>query len=285
MLFRSHAKRRGKNRHRFYSAKLHARARERLRLEGELRRAVERDELSVRYQPQVSARALELVGVEALVRWRHPERGLLGPDEFVPLAEETGQIGTIGAWVLRRACAEARAFAEARGAPLAVRVNIAAPQLRQRDLAQTVGAILKETGLEPGRLALEITESAVMDDLDAAARHLDRLAAMGVGVYLDDFGTGYSSFAHLKRFALTGLKLPGAFVGHLDDRPDDRAIVEAIVALARALDLSVIAEGVETPSQLAALRELGCEEIQGFLLSRPVPPAAVPRLPRRFPAR
>ncbi|MBW2277129.1 MAG: EAL domain-containing protein [Deltaproteobacteria bacterium] len=279
------AKRQGKNRYQFHSPKMQADSLERLRMELALRRAVEREELLALYQPQVSPVDGKLCGVEALVRWKHPDRGLIEPKEFVPLAEETGLILPIGEWMLNRACETAAVWAKTRSQPLRVRVNVAASQFRHCDLVERVESALERTGLDPRLLGLEVTESAVAEDVDAAARTLRRLAEMGVEIALDDFGTGYSSFAYLKKFAIHCLKIPGSFVENIGRSADDEAIIRAIVAIAKSLGLRVIAEGIERTEQLQYLAELGCDEVQGFLFSRPVPPLAIGRLDSLVPGR
>jgi len=269
------AKRQGKNRYQFHSAKMQADSLERLQTELALRRAVEREELLALFQPQVSPVDGRLTGVEALVRWKHPTRGLIEPQEFVPLAEETGLILPIGAWMLDRSCEVGAQWARTRLRPLRVRVNLAASQFRQPDLVERVEHSLDRSGLDPGLLGIEVTESAVAEDIDGAARSLRRLAEMGVEIALDDFGTGYSSLAYLKKFTIHCLKIPGSFVESIGRREGDEAIVRAIVAIAKSLGLRVIAEGVERREQLQYLAELGCDEVQGYLFSRPVPPLVI----------
>jgi diguanylate cyclase (GGDEF)-like protein/PAS domain S-box-containing protein len=269
------AKRQGKSRAQFHSPRLQAESQERLRLELALRHALERGELDVLYQPQMSTRDGTMIGVEALVRWNHPELGLIEPKDFVPLAEETGLIVPIGEWVLRRACEAGARWARERETPLRVRVNLATPQFRQRDLPERVRAALDESGLDPTLLGLEITESTLADDVPAAARSLAQLAELGIEIALDDFGTGYSSFTYLRRFAIRCLKIPAQFVEHIGSSPDDEAIVRAIVAIAKSLGLRVIAEGVEREEQLRFLADLGCDEVQGYLFSRPLPAAEI----------
>ena len=267
----------GKDRHAAYEAGMHSGASERLGLEADLRRALGNPsgEFALRYQPVVDLGSGRTVGVEALLRWSHPERGLVPPGEFVPLAEETGLIVPIGRWVLWEACRRARALNERRSVgagepPLTMFVNLSARQFRLPGLAGEVAGALEETDLEPGWLALEITESAMMADAPEAVGTLEGLKALGVGLAVDDFGTGYSSMSYLKRFPVDRVKIDRSFVDGLDERAEDEAIVSGVVGLARALGLRVIAEGVETEGQLARLKEMGCEEAQGFYFSEPL---------------
>jgi EAL domain-containing protein (putative c-di-GMP-specific phosphodiesterase class I) len=215
-----------------------------------------------------------MVAAEALVRWVHPERGLLEASQFVPLAEETGIIVPVGGWVLAEACREAATWSGNGHAP-AVSVNLSARQLSRLDLVDLVSAALEESGLNPDRLWLEITESTLMEDADTAVEALQRLRALGVHLSVDDFGTGYSSLAYLRRFPVDSLKVDRSFVAGLGEDPEDSAIVEAVVSMAHSLHLSVVAEGVETDEQLARLRDLGCELAQGFYFAAPVPPSAL----------
>ena len=272
------AKEGGKDRHAAYEVGMRARASERLGLEADLRRALEREEFVLRYQPEVDLRSGRTVGVEALVRWQHPERGLVSPSEFVPLAEETGLIVPIGRWVLGEACHKARVLrgrlpggvGEAGEVPPTIFVNLSVRQFRHRGLVEEVAEALREAGLEPEALALEITESAVMGDAPEAVVTLRGLKALGVGLAVDDFGTGYSSMNYLKRFPVDHLKVDRSFVSGLGRSREDEAIVSGVVGLAHALGLGVIAEGVETESQLARLQEMGCETAQGYHFAEPL---------------
>jgi EAL domain-containing protein (putative c-di-GMP-specific phosphodiesterase class I) len=247
---------------------------ERLSLENALRRAAERGELRALYQPIVRLSDGAMIAAEALVRWVHPERGLLEASQFVPLAEDTGIIVPIGGWMLEEACREAASWSGNGKAP-AVSVNLSARQLSRIDLVESVDAALRESGLDPDRLWLEITESVLMEDADATVVALERLRALGVHLSVDDFGTGYSSLAYLRRFPVDALKVDRSFVAGLGRDPEDSAIVEAVVSMAHSLRLSVVAEGVETDEQLARLRDLGCELAQGFYFAAPVPPSAL----------
>ena len=274
------AKASGGNNFLFYSAEMNARSLELLNLENELRHAVERDELRLHYQPQMSLRSGEIIGMEALVRWQHPLRGLVSPMEFIPLAEETGLIVPIGEWVLRTACTQNKAW-QAAGLPaVAVAVNLSARQFERQDMVALTKQVLRETGLDPGYLELELTESAAMDNADAFVGITEALKGLSVTLSIDDFGTGYSSLSYLKRFALDRLKIDQSFVRDIVQDPGSAAIAVAVIALAHSLGLSVIAEGVETEAQLNFLRVRGCDEMQGFHFSRPLPAAEFEQLLR-----
>ncbi|MGV3655350.1 MAG: EAL domain-containing protein [Noviherbaspirillum sp.] len=258
-----------KERCRFYTPQLDREANERFWLEGALRKAMERDELFLHYQPQADLRTGKIVGLEALLRWRHPEAGLIPPGRFIGVAEETGLILPIGQWVLRKACEQARAWQEAGLPVVPVAVNLSARQFTS-GIADTVREILDETGLDPGLLELELTESVSMHDPEHTIGILRRLKEMGVSLSIDDFGTGYSNLNYLKRFPVDKLKLDQSFVRDLTTDADDLAISRAVISMAHSLRLKVIAEGVETRGQLALLAQNGCNEIQGYLLSKPV---------------
>ncbi|MGJ7916998.1 EAL domain-containing protein [Massilia sp. LXY-6] len=266
-------------RYAFYRPELNEGMVERFRIESALRRALDRDELIVHYQPQVSLSTGAIIGFEALLRWQHPELGLIPPGRFIGLAEETGLILPIGERVLRLACAQSCAWQRQGLRAVPVSVNLSARQFSER-IADTVGQILAETGLEPGLLELELTESASMDDPQKTFETLRKLKDMGVLLAIDDFGTGYSNLNYLKRFPVDKLKLDQSFVRDLTSDPDDLAISRAVIAMAHGLRLEVIAEGVETEGQLALLAQHGCDEIQGYLFSRPVPPAECERMLR-----
>jgi diguanylate cyclase (GGDEF)-like protein/PAS domain S-box-containing protein len=264
------AKEQGKNNYQFYSAQMNVHTLERLTLESDLRRALERNEFVLNYQPKVHIGSGRITGMEALVRWQHPTNGLVPPMKFIPLAEETGLIVPIGLWVLKTACAQNKAW-QARGLPpLRIAVNLSARQFVHEDLLRDVAGVLEETGLDPTLLELEITESMVMKDPAHAVKLLSGLKGMGIPLSIDDFGTGYSSLSYLKRFPLDSLKIDRSFIRDLPDDADDTAITRAIVAMAHGLKLSVIAEGVETEEQLDFLRATGCDEMQGYLFSKPV---------------
>lgn len=269
-----HAKRDGRNHYQFFSVDLEHNTLERSMLESGLRTALERQEFILQYQPQVDADTCRLVGVEALIRWRHPEMGMIAPGRFITLAEETGQIIAIGDWVLETACRQARAWLDA-GHPLPVSVNLSACQFRQRDIVERIERVLGEFELPPELLELELTESMVMHDPERAVTALRRLRDMGVRVSIDDFGTGYSSLSYLKRFEIDKLKIDRSFVSDIPHDANDMAIAGAVIALGKSLKLRVVAEGVETLGQLDFLRGQGCHDIQGFYFSRPVDAAAI----------
>jgi EAL domain-containing protein (putative c-di-GMP-specific phosphodiesterase class I) len=265
------AKQEGRNRYQFYSAEMAAAATERLALLTELRFAIERSEFFVLYQPQVELRSGRLSGLEALLRWEHPERGVIEPGQFVPIAEESGLIPAIGEWVLREVCRQTHDWILRGYNPPPVSVNFSAYQFRSRQLVDIVLRVLAETGLDPRQLVVEITETALLQDDESSLEILRALSARGIKVSLDDFGTGYSSLSYLKRFPIDILKIDSSFVRDIDKNPDDAAIAFAIVSLAHSLGRRVVAEGVETGEQLALLRDYGCDCIQGYLCSRPLP--------------
>jgi EAL domain-containing protein (putative c-di-GMP-specific phosphodiesterase class I) len=263
-------------RYAFYRPELNHGADDRFRLESALRRAVERGELALHYQPQVRMDGT-LAGAECLLRWRHPERGDIPPSTFIPLAEECGLILPIGEWVLRRACAQLREWQSMGLAPVPVAVNLSAYQFTDR-IVPTVRAILDEFGIAPDLLELELTESASMADPGKTCDLLAQLKAMGLRVAIDDFGTGYSNLSYLKRFPVDKLKLDQSFVRDILADPDDLAISGAVIAMARSLRLTPLAEGVETAGQLAALADLGCDLAQGYHFSPAMPADAFARL-------
>ncbi len=272
------AKEAGRDDIQFYARDMHARTLERLTMEQNLRHALERQELELHYQPQMDLRQGRIVGVEALLRWRHPRYGLLLPLEFVPLAEETGLIDMIGEWVLRTACRQARAW-QRQGLPaLRVAVNLSPRQFLRPGMANTVARILRETQLEPHRLDLEITESLLMKDVQGGIATMHALKAIGVKLSIDDFGTGYSSLNYLKQFPIDQLKIDKSFLHEIVTSQDDAAITLAMIAMAHSMRLTVIAEGVENETQLAFLRANQCDEIQGYHVSGPVPPDEITAL-------
>lgn len=246
-----------------------------LEFEHALRRAEEKQELELHYQPQLDIASGRIIGLEALIRWRREGRELISPADFIPLAEETGMILSIGTWVLRTACAQNRARQDAGHEAVTVAVNLSARQFLDPTLADTVAPILKETGLPPQYLELEVTESAAMHSVELAVTTLNSLRAIGVKLSIDDFGTGYSSLAYLKRFPIDKLKVDQSFVRHLSEDANDAAIAQAVINLGHSLGLKVIAEDVETPEHLAMLRSYGCEEMQGYLFSKPRPAAEI----------
>ena len=272
------AKKAGGNEYRFYTADMHAKASKRFELETNLRHAIDNHELLLHYQPRVAIDSLEIVGLEALVRWQHPQFGLVPPGDFIPLAEETGLILPIGEWVLREACQQNRTWQDKGFARMRVGVNISARQFQQQYLAETVMRILDETELGPECLELELTESSVMSNAEATIIVLNKLQTKGIAISVDDFGTGFSSLSYLKRLPIDSLKVDQSFVRDLATDPDDAALVMAIVSLAHTLRLRVVAEGVETAEQLRFLRLLRCDEIQGYLISKPLPVEGIERL-------
>jgi EAL domain-containing protein (putative c-di-GMP-specific phosphodiesterase class I) len=267
------AKARGRNSFHFFTTEINAALGERLALEDGLRQALERGEFLLDYQPKVELTTGRLIGAEALLRWRHPELGLLSPARFIPVAEETGLIVPLGAWVLRAACTQAQRW-RARGLELdTVAVNISTRQFRNRDLVDQVAAVLAQTGLPAGCLDLEITESLMMENVEEFIARLRALKELGVQLSVDDFGTGYSSLNYLKQFPVDRLKIDRSFVRDIASDRGDGAIVQAVIQLGHILGLAVTAEGVETAEQLAFLRRHGCDEGQGFYFSKPLHPA------------
>ncbi len=271
------AKERGRARYELFDEGIRGRAISRLRVENDLRRALERDELTLDYQPVVSLRDRSIVGVEALVRWEHPDRGRIPPLEFIPIAEENGLIDPIGRWVLDHACRQGALWYEQRpdAPPISIAVNLSAVQFENHNLTEMVATALHGSGLDPGLLALEVTESVMMGRGEELTRALAQLKEIGVRLILDDFGTGYSSLAYLTRLPLDVLKVDRSFVDGLGTDASDTAITEAIVAMSHALSLDVIGEGAETEQQIDELNRLGCEFAQGYHFSRPVRPAEI----------
>jgi len=265
------AKEIGRNNFQYYSDEMNVKALMRMTMEKHLRRALERDELILYYQPKVSLRTGRICGMEALVRWLSPDLGLVSPAAFIPLAEETGLIGEIGEWVLRSACSQNRAWQDAGLVPLTVAVNISAHQFRMHDLLDIINRILLETCLDPKYLELEITESVVMQNVEKVMGILNEIKGWGLSLALDDFGTGYSSLSYLKRFPFDKIKIDQSFVRDLTSNPHSAAIVKTVIAMSHSLRLEVIAEGVETIGELNYLRRHDCDEIQGYYFSRPVP--------------
>jgi diguanylate cyclase (GGDEF)-like protein len=269
------AKRSGGANYQFFTADMHELATRRLALETNLRRALQNEEFLIQYQPRVSVDSLQITGVEALVRWQHPQLGLISPSEFIPLAEDTGLIVPIGEWVLRKACEQNRRWQQQGFAPVQMAVNISARQFHDQDLPQTVIRILDDSGLSPAHLELELTESSIMQNAEFADGVLNRWKNMGIKISIDDFGTGFSSLASLKRLPIDALKIDQSFVRDATTDTDDGAIVMAIITLGHNLRLKVVAEGVETEEQLRFLQLLRCDEIQGNFFSKPLPADAV----------
>jgi diguanylate cyclase (GGDEF)-like protein/PAS domain S-box-containing protein len=272
------AKALGKARYAVFDTGMHTRAVELLHLEANLRRAIEQQEFRLYYQPILCLTSGKITGVEALLRWQHPQRGLVSPAEFIPVAEETGLIVAIGEWVLQTACAQSKTWQDMGLPPLFVAINLSARQFQHQNLLELIKKILKETGMTAQTLKLEITESIAMRDLDFSIPVLKELSTMGVQILIDDFGTCYSSLGYLNRFPINALKIDQSFVKDIPNNPDNAAIIKAIIAMAHSLKLKVIAEGVETEEQLAFLRSQACDEIQGYLLSHPLPAEVFARL-------
>jgi diguanylate cyclase (GGDEF)-like protein/PAS domain S-box-containing protein len=266
-----HAKERGKNNFQFYQAEMNASALERLELESDLRHALEQQQFVLHYQPQYLADGQTLTGVEALLRWQHPARGLVPPGEFIPALEELGLVVEVGDWVLAEACRQILAWEREGTVVPKVAVNLSARQFADGQLGQRIAAILAASGIAPSRLELELTESILMQDVGEAMRMLDSLKQLGPSIAIDDFGTGYSSLNYLKQFPIDVLKIDRSFVDGLPEGEQDGQIARAIIAMAHSLNMSVIAEGVETQAQLDFLREHGCDDVQGFYLGRPMP--------------
>jgi diguanylate cyclase (GGDEF)-like protein len=264
-------RRAGGNDFAIYDAAMGLAASNTLRMITELQHAVENEELRLYYQPKVDTESGHLVGMEALVRWVHPARGMISPMEFIPVAEDTGMIVAIGRWVLREACRQNAEWQQAGLRPIRVAVNLSARQFRSDNLPDEVNAALVEAGLPASSLELEITESMVMEDPERVIDLLDKIRTQGIHLSLDDFGTGHSSLAYLKRFPIDCVKIDRAFIKDMPGNADDVAIAKTIVAMAKALDLTTVAEGVETAEQLEILKDMGCDQIQGYLFSRPLP--------------
>jgi len=272
------AKDQGRDNYQFYSRAMNATALEKLSMESQLRKALERDELMLHFQPKIRVGTGEIVGLEALIRWNHPELGLVPPSQFISIAEDIGLIVPIGEWVLQAACRESRTWQQAGYPPVHVAVNIASPHFCQGDVLDSVARALAASGLDPARLELEVTESMLMQSVDTTLNTLSALKEMGVRLAIDDFGTGYSSLSYLKRFPLDTIKIDRSFVKDLPRDTEDAAITRTIIAMAHSLRLTVVAEGVEAVEQLAFLQQHGCDLVQGFLFSRPIPGAAVGQL-------
>ena len=268
--------------YRFYAQDMSNAADERLALENDLRRGLELGQLELHYQPKVDIATNRIRSAEALLRWRHPTRGLVPPNVFIPIAEDTGLIVPIGEWVLRQACRQVRSWIDSGMSPVRVAVNLSAKQFRHVDLVAVVRSAIEEAQLQPGYVELELTESAIMDDAEKSASTLEILSTMGVHISIDDFGTGYSSLSYLRRYPLDKLKIDRSFVRDVMSNANDASIVKAIISLAHNLRLRVVAEGVETAEQLGFLRELGCDQYQGYFCSPAVPAAAFEALLQRM---
>jgi EAL domain-containing protein (putative c-di-GMP-specific phosphodiesterase class I) len=274
------AKEEGRNTFRFFSAEMNQSSMETLDLEADLRRALERQEFVLHYQPKVDIASGRITGCEALVRWQHPEKGMIFPGTFIPLAEETGLIVSLDGWVLRTACSQNRQWQQAGLPPISVATNLSARQFREPDLAEAVQRTLRETGLEPQYLSLEVTESLIMKDPVGAATTMRRFKDLGIELSLDDFGTGYSSLNYLRRFPVDCLKIDRSFITDVTTDSSAAAVATSIVAIAHSLGLHAVAEGVETREQLDFLRRCGCDSFQGYYFSKPLPAEAFAALLR-----
>ena len=268
------AKEEGKNNYQIYSAQHRPLSAEHLVIESHLGRALEQNEFSVQYQPQVSLKTGRIGGAEALLRWWNPELGTVTPGQFIPLAEDTGLIVPIGRWILRAACEQNMNWQREGLPPIVMAVNLSPRQFKDANLLDDISDILAETGMAPGLLELEITESVIMHDASRAADRVEAIKQLGVRLAIDDFGTGYSSLSQLKRFPIDTLKVDRSFVRDLPANAEDKAITEAIISLAKTLGVAVVAEGVETAEQCEFLRARGCDDMQGFYFSKPCHPDA-----------
>ncbi|MBD3560468.1 EAL domain-containing protein, partial [Planktothrix sp. FACHB-1355] len=266
------------NNYQFYSANMNSQLQERLALESKLRYALQRNELVLYYQPRVDTTTGKIVSVEALLRWQNPELGLVSPAKFIPIAEANGSIVPIGEWVIRTACTQNRLWQESLSQSLRVAVNLSARQLAQLNLVERIASILNETQLNPAYLELEVTESLMMENLEQSIRVLEELRELGVKLALDDFGTGYSSLNYLRRFPIHTLKIDRSFVRDVVSNSHDGAVTNAIITLAKSLDLNITAEGVETQEQCEYVKAQGCHEIQGYYFSPPIPTLAMTAL-------
>ena len=276
-----HAKDSGRNTYRFFTEQMNVNALERLLIQNRLAQALEKKEFVLHYQPQVALGTGRIIGAEALVRWRNPELGLVPPDRFIPMAEENGAILTIGDWVLREACRQAKAWKDEGVGIFPMAVNISTLQLQHGDFAERVLNIIAETGHDPAMLELEFTESILIQDIERVLSQVGRLKAAGITLAIDDFGTGYSSLSYLKRLNVDRLKIDRSFIRDISTDPDDAAIVRAITQMARSLRLKILAEGTETTEQTRFLLAEGCDEVQGFLYSRPLTADSFARLYRQ----
>ena len=277
-----HAKGQNRNNFQFYTEAMNASAARRLYIAGRLRHALGHDQLSLHYQPLRNARTGRVTAAEALLRWNDPETGRIGPEEFIPIAEDSGLIVSLGEWVLKTACQQSRAWQAEGYEPIRMAVNISTHQLRQSSWPELVKQTLLDTELSPALLELEVTESAILEHDDATVRSLEALSEQGIGLALDDFGTGYSSLSYLRRFPIERVKIDRSFVSDITDDPEDAALTTAILSMASSLGLHVVAEGVETQEQSDFLRERGCDELQGYLLSPAVPPEEFTRFLTRL---
>jgi diguanylate cyclase (GGDEF)-like protein/PAS domain S-box-containing protein len=272
------AKKIGRNNFQYYTPDMHAAAMEQLELESSLYKALDRGEFLLHYQPLIDINQRKMVGVEALIRWQHPKLGLISPDKFIPLAEETGLIIPIGEWVLRTASKQNKAWQDAGYPTIYVSVNLSACQFEQKDLVETIAKVLIENDLDPKWIKLEVTESVIMHNAEEAVTTLEQLKGLGVQIAIDDFGTGYSSLLYLQKFPIDTLKMDRSFVRNITSSSKDATITVAVISLAHSLNLQVVAEGVETEGQMAHLMDYQCDQVQGYLFSRPVPLTEFERL-------
>jgi EAL domain-containing protein (putative c-di-GMP-specific phosphodiesterase class I) len=270
------AKEEGKNNFRFFSSEVKSQSIERLRLEADLRHALELNQLTLQYQPKIEVATGQISGVEALLRWTHPQLGNLAPTEFIPLAEETGLIIPIGRWVLKNACTQNMTWQAAGLPPISMAVNLSPRQFLDPNLLDDIDGVLAATGMPAHLLQLEITESMVMQNVERAIKLLDEIRSRGVRLAIDDFGTGYSSMSLMKKFPIDTIKIDRSFVRDLAESAEDRAIATAIISMGKALGLTVVAEGVETTEQDTFLRGHACDEVQGYLFSKPLRPEDIP---------
>jgi predicted signal transduction protein with EAL and GGDEF domain len=267
-----HAKENGRQGYQFFKSEMNARAVERQSIEENLRKALERQELALHYQPKIDLKTGVTIGVEALLRWFHPSLGSVSPAQFIPVAEDSGLIVPIGAWVLREACTQAQIWSQAGLPPMTMSVNVSAIQFRHEDFSSGLATILQETGFDPKHLELEITESALVKRADRTASILKEVRAKGIQVSIDDFGTGYSSLSYLRKFPVDTLKIDQSFIRQITASDSERAMVRAIISMGRSLGLKVIAEGVETAEELDFIQHEHCDQAQGYYFSKPVPP-------------
>jgi EAL domain-containing protein (putative c-di-GMP-specific phosphodiesterase class I) len=278
------AKEDGKNSFRFFSKAVKSQSVEQLTLEAALRRALERDQFFLNYQPKVDLASGQITGVEALLRWTHPDLGVVSPTQFIPLAEETGLIVPIGRWVLKQACAQNMAWQRHGLLPVSMAVNLSPRQFADKQLLHDIDEALAASGMSPTRLQLEVTESMVMRNVPRAIKTLAAIQSRGIRLAIDDFGTGYSSMSLMKQFPIDTIKIDRSFVRDLPEDSEDRAIAEAIIRMGKALGMTVVAEGVETIEQHAFLRHHGCDEMQGYLFSKPLSPGKMAELLQSTPA-
>ena len=266
------AKDKGKNMYQFYISEMDEASSNKMILETMMHKALDNREFELYYQPRMNLMTGALTGLEALIRWKHPEKGWISPAEFIPVAEETGLINPIGEWVLRTACAQNKAWQDAGYPPFSVSVNLSVRQFREQTLVHLIPKVLQETGLDPQYLELEITENISMHNMEYVLSILQEIKKLGVKISMDDFGTGYSSLSYLKKFPIDHLKIDQSFIRDIQHHEEDNSIVKAIIRMAHSLEMIVIAEGVETEAQSSLLREMKCDEIQGFFISKPLPP-------------